>query len=171
MHPRKRSAFRAAVIAAFAVAASACAPAPLYRTNPATATMTPAQALSEAQQRKGQQVVWGGTVVAVENLRDSTVIQVLAYPLDSSQRPRLKQPPTGRFLVEVPGFVEPLDYPADAPVTIAGTLDGTRHDKVGQAEYDFPLVRSTSLHRWTREEMAEGRSNFRFGVGVGAGSW
>lgn len=164
-----RSGIRLFAGAALALLVAACAPAPLYKVPRASAAMTPAQALSEADSVRGQQVVWGGTVVSVRNLPDSTVVQVLAYPLDSSQRPRLKQPPTGRFLVEVPGFVEPLNYPTGAAVTLEGTLAGTRRDLVGKADYDFPVVKSSALHRWTPEEMRQGHPNFSFGVGVGTG--
>lgn len=171
MHRSWFAASRAAVLAVFALAVAACAPAPIYKAGPASIATTPAEALASAATLKGRHVVWGGTVVSVQNLPTTSVIQVLAYPLDASQRPRLKQPPTGRFLAEVQGFVEPLNYPVGAPITLEGALDGTRHDKIGQADYDFPLVRSGGVHRWTPEEMAKGHPNFSFGVGVGAGSW
>lgn len=154
---------------ALPVAIAACAPAPIYRTGPSSVTATPGQVATAPQNFRGLAVVWGGTVVSVHNRPDHTDIEILAYPLDSSQRPRLKQAPLGRFIAMVPGFVEPLDFPAGAPVTLRGTLDGARGGMVGDANYTFPLVHSEAMHRWTADEMRQGHPNVSFGVGVGIG--
>ena len=37
----------------------------------------------------GSAVLWGGMIVEVDNRADRTEIEVLAYPLDARQRPRL----------------------------------------------------------------------------------
>jgi outer membrane lipoprotein len=114
-------------------------------------------------------VIWGGTVVSVKNLAGDTEIEVLAYPLDASQRPRLKGAAAGRFIAVLSGYVEPLNYPPGSPITVSGTLNGSRAGKVGQAGYVFPLVQVTQSHRWTADEMQRGHPNIHFGVGVGVG--
>lgn len=151
------------------VAIAACAPAPIYRTGPSSVTATPEQVATSPQNFQGLEVVWGGTVVSVQNRPDHSDIEILAYPLDSSQRPRLKQPALGRFVAIVAGFVDPLNFPAGAPVTLRGTLDGARGGMVGDANVTFPLVRSDAIHRWTAEEMRAGHPNVNFGIGVGIG--
>lgn len=154
-------------VALLAAAAAACAPAPLYKTGPSSVTATPDQVATAPQNFRGLHVVWGGAVVSVTNLRTDSEIEILAYPLDSSQRPRMNKPAVGRFIALVPGFVEPLNFPAGALVTVSGTLAGTRSGAVGAAPYTFTLVRSDGMHRWTAEEMRQGHPNVSIGVGVG----
>jgi outer membrane lipoprotein len=67
------------------------------------------------------------------------------------------------------GYVEPLDYPAGALMTISGKLNGSRAGKVGEANYVFPLVAVAQSHVWTSEEMTRGRNNVHFGLGLGVG--
>lgn len=161
--------WRLLLAVALPAALAACAPAPIYKTGPSSVTATPAQVASAPQNFRGLEVVWGGTVVSVHNATDHSDIEILAYPLDSSQRPRLQQAALGRFVAVVPGFVDPLDFPSGAPVTLRGTLDGARGGMVGDANVTFPLVRSEAMHRWTPEEMRAGHPNVNFGIGVGIG--
>lgn len=146
---------------------AACAPAPIYKPGPSSVAATPQQVATSPQNFRGLQVVWGGSVVSVHNFPDHSEIEILAYPLDSSQRPLLQQPAIGRFIATVPGFVEPMNYPPGALVTLRGTLDGARSGQVGDANYTFALVHSDAMHRWTAEEMRQGHPNISIGVGVG----
>ena len=146
---------------------AACAPAPIYKATPSSVDATPQQVATSPANFRNMQVVWGGSVISVRNLADSSEIEILAYPLDSSQRPRPKQPAIGRFIAIVQGFVEPMDYPPGSLVTLRGTPDGTRSGEVGQAGYTFPLVHGEAMHRWTPGEMRQGHPNISIGVGVG----
>lgn len=167
MRSPSRFTLRVFTMSALAIVLAACAPAPLYKTAPAAEATTPQQAAASPQAHYGQQVVWGGSVVAVRNLADHSEIEVLAYPLDSSQRPRTQKPALGRFIAIATGFVEPMDYPPGALVTLRGTLDGARAGTVGQAPYTFALLHSDAMHRWTAEEMRQGHPNISVGLGVG----
>lgn len=157
----------AALVAAAALVLGACAPAPIYKTDAATVAATPQQVATSPQNFHGAPVVWAGTVVHVSNFPDHSEIEILGYPMDRSQRPRLKQPANGRFIAWVSGYVEPLDYPTGAPITVVGTVQGTRQGSVGEAAYTFPVLRSTGSHRWTADEMRQGHPNISIGVGVG----
>lgn len=148
---------------------ASCAPAPIYKTNTATVVATPAQVGQSPERYSNNEVIWGGRIVHVSNFADHSEIELLAYPLDSSQRPRANDSGSGRFMAVLHGYVEPLDYPAGSLMTVAGKLNGTRAGKVGEADYVFPLVDATQSHVWTPEEMSKGRSNIQFGVGVGVG--
>ncbi len=148
---------------------AACAPAPLYKTSVSTVIATPAQVAQTPERYSGNEVVWGGRIVHVGNFPDHSEIELLGYPLDSSQRPRANDSGGGRFIAVLRGYVEPLDYPAGALMTVDGKLNGTRAGKVGEADYLFPLVDVRQSHVWTSEEMGKGRNNVRFGVGVGVG--
>ena len=159
---------RLALPAALLVLA-ACAPAPIYKTTGNAVLATPAQVAQTPEHYSGNEVVWGGRIVHVSNFQDHSEIELLAYPLDSSQRPRANDSGNGRFIAVLRGYVEPLDYPAGALMTVDGKLNGTRAGQVGQADYLFPLVDVAQSHVWTAEEMQKGRSNVHFGVGLGVG--
>lgn len=148
---------------------AACAPAPIYKATPATIVATPAQVAQTPERYASAQVIWGGRVVGVKNFADHSEIEVLAYPLDSSQRPKFGAGGSGRFIATAKGYLEPMNYPEGAPITVEGQLAGTRGGKVGQADYLFPLVQITQSHVWTAEEMRGGHPNVHFGVGLGVG--
>lgn len=156
---------------ALALAVAACAPAPRYPTNASFVATTPAQVATAPGNFADAQVVWGGTVIGVDNAQEHTEIRILGYPLGASQRPRLQQPAIGRFIADVPGFLDPLDYPDGVPVTVLGRIHGAQTSSVGNAAYRYPVVsiQGQDLHRWTAEEMRQGHPNIHFGVGVGVG--
>lgn len=157
------------ILPALLLGLAACAPAPIYKATPGTVAATPMQVAQTPEQFARGQVIWGGSVVGVRNLPDQSEIEILAYPLDSSQRPLLRADASGRFIAVVPGYVEPMNYPAGALITIDGQLAGTRAGQVGQASYVFPLVKVAQSHVWTADEMRSGHPNVSFGVGVGVG--
>jgi outer membrane lipoprotein len=159
---------RLAVPAALLMLA-ACAPAPIYKTTGAAVTAAPFQVAQTPEQFSGNEVIWGGRIVQVKVFSDHSEIELLAYPLDSSQRPKANDSGNGRFIAVMPGYVEPLDYPSGALMTVDGKLNGSRAGKVGEADYVFPLVGVAQSHVWTTEEMNKGRNNVRFGVGLGVG--
>jgi len=151
----------------FALALSACAPAPIYKKTPATAAVPPEQVAREPERYGSSDVIWGGRIVQVRNFADHSEVEVLAYPLDGSQRPKASDNGNGRFIAAMPGYVESLDFPAGGLVTVSGRLNGTRTGNVGQASYTFPLVSVNQSHVWTAKEMSGGHPNISFGLGVG----
>jgi len=150
-------------------ALAACAPAPIYKADASVVTATPQQVAAAPNAYPQAQVIWGGTIIGVNNLSNRTDIEILAYPLDASQRPRLKSEALGRFIAELPGFVEPMNYPDGAPITVRGQITGTQAGLVDHATYIYPMVsvRNGDLHLWTPQEMDQGHPHFSFGVGVG----
>lgn len=148
---------------------AACAPAPIYKPASDAVTAPPFQVAQSPEQFANRQVIWGGRIVSVNNLADHSEVEILAYPLDSSQRPRANDSGNGRFIAVMPGYVEALDYPAGGLITVSGSLNGSRAGKVGQADYVFPLVQVNQSHVWTADEMNKGKNNVHFGVGVGVG--
>lgn len=158
------------LIATAVLSLVACAPKPLYKTAPNLTQATPAAVSSTPESYAQVSVIWGGRIVALTNFADHTEVQLLAYPLDSSQRPQVKEGRAeGRFIAIVPGYLEPLNYPPGDLMTFSGHLKGVRSSKVGQADYVFPLVAADQYHLWTAEELRSPWSNVHLGVGVGVG--
>lgn len=150
-------------------ALAGCAPKPIFHTQVPSIAATPAQVAQTPERYAHSTVIWGGKVVQVTNLADHSEIEILGYPLDASQRPRASDTGGGRFIAVMAGYVEPLEYPDGALMTVSGTLDGSRAGQVGEASYVFPLVKVVQAHLWTPEELRQGRSNVHFGVGLGVG--
>jgi len=150
-----------------ALALAACAPAPIYKPAPDAVAAVPAQVAQSPERYANGSVIWGGRIVGVTNYADHSEIELLAYPLDGSQRPKANDSGNGRFIAVMQDYVEPLDYPAGGLMTVSGRIDGSRAGKVGGAAYVFPLVRVAQAHVWSADEMRKGHPNVSFGVGVG----
>ena len=152
--------------AALTMLLAACAPAPIYKADASTVTAAPSAVAAAPERYTGREVIWGGRIVGVHNFPDHSEIELLGYPLDSSQRPRLDQTAGGRFIALMPGYVESMDYPDGAPMTLRGRIEGTRTGKVGEVDYVFPQVAVEQSHRWTPDEMTKPHVSFGVGVGV-----
>jgi len=127
---------------------SGCQPRPdALRLAPAETEIQPRQVVESAAY-DGRQVAWGGIVVESRNLVDRTRIELLAFPLDNDGHPKVNASPTGRFLADYFGFLDPVDYGAGRRITVRGTLHGTQSGKVGEAAYTYPLVEAVEMKLW-----------------------
>ena len=79
---------------------TACASGPDFNTMGVDPLLTPRGVTAKPQPATGKSVQWGGTIVSTANLQNSTQIEVLAYPLDSSGRPNTDGAAQGRFILE-----------------------------------------------------------------------
>ena len=127
-------------------------------------TMTPEEAVEEGI--KDTQVLWGGTIISSENRSDQTIITVLYYPLDKSQRPQVEKTPASRFKIVYPGYLETMLYAPDREITVHGTLQNSMVGKVGDAPYHFAVVKADKVYLWP---LRSNDSKVRFGIGVGIG--
>ena len=155
----------------FSMLLGACAGSPDYANYGAEAALTPQRVSARPELGAGKQVLWGGVIMKTVNLKDKTQIEVLAFPLNSRERPKIDQPPLGRFIVEKQGFLEPANYASQRQITVLGTVTGTLPGQVGESDYNYPLVTHTQHTLWPIHRGYTG-SNIRFGVGRGGnGSW
>lgn len=149
---------------------AACATGPIKLEQPASsisvaqvrATIEDNDASQVSQQT---QVLWGGTVLNVSNLADSTQVEILAYPLDRRQRPMTGRTAQGRFVASYEGFVEPLSFPPGRIVTLLGTLTDPVRGVVGDVDYVYPSINVSESHLWSEQELAP-RSRVSFGIGI-----
>ncbi len=124
--------------------------------------------LAHPRRTRGARVRWGGLVV-----RDSvgpvhSTLTILAYPLGSNGRPRLRDLPEGRFQAVAPGYLDPMLFARGQLVTVVGTVIGTRVGRIGEARYVYPRVQILATHIW-RLYYPPRRGHWHFGLGIGIG--
>lgn len=115
---------------------------------------------------QGTKVVWGGVIINTEVRKQSTQIEVLAYPVDRFGEPDRHAQAQGRFLINHPGFLEPADYGAGRWISVVGTIGQNRPGKVGEAHYIFPVIHTSQIHLWPQPADSDTRTRFHFGIGI-----
>lgn len=145
-----------------------CASVPEFDTSKVDRSLTPQSVIAEPEISSGKVALWGGTILETRNLKQTTQIEMLAYPLDASQRPMLEGKPLGRFIVNHSGYLEPTTYAQGRHLTVLGTVSGSQDGSVGETSYSYPLIDDSQLHLWSQSD-GGGRTSFHFGLGVGIG--
>jgi outer membrane lipoprotein len=100
----------------------------------------------------GQEVRWGGIILNVDNQREESILEILAYPLDKSSRPKIDRMALGRFLLHSNQFLDPAIYPRDRELTVVGIIQGVEKRKIGEFEYPYPLIEGRVLYVWPERE-------------------
>ena len=81
---------------------SACAGLPPAIENAPAVQLSYNQVSRDINSYKDAPVRWGGVIIDVENEAQSSLMQVVFYPLDYSGRPLLHKAGEGRFVVKSP---------------------------------------------------------------------
>ena len=131
---------------------SACAGLPSAVKDVPVVDIPYSQASQNISNYKDASVRWGGVIIDVENEQDSSLVQVLFYPLDSYGRPQLNKPGEGRFVIKSPEFLDPVVYAKDKEVTVAGTLIGDIERTIGKRVVRLPLISATAIYLWPNNE-------------------
>lgn len=143
----------------------ACANTPQFDTKEVDKSLTPKSVIAEPKMSSNKMALWGGTILDTRNLKDSTQIEVLAYPLDSSHRPLQDKKPLGRFIVQHQGYLEPTTYAQGKLVSILGKISGKQEGKIGESHYSYPVISAQKLHLWSNDD-GRNKSSFHFGIGI-----
>ncbi len=95
----------------------------------------------------GRTILWGGIIVSVEHLKESTIIEVFQTELTSTHSPSFSVDSSqGRFLIEASGFLDNLIYTPKRGITVAGVIKGVRVKKIDNMSYTYPVVKPLELH-------------------------
>jgi outer membrane lipoprotein len=142
-----------------------CSSKPLLPTEGVNTELTAQRVVDLERGVSGSRVLWGGVIVNITNLRERSRLEVLAYPLDSKQRPQTDQPAGRRFFAYHPGYLESTDYAAGRQVSMVGTVGGIEEAPLGEHRYRYPVLNSERLHLWPVEP-PQSEPKVRFGIGV-----
>lgn len=96
----------------------------------------------------GSRVRWGGNITQVENRRDATLVEVVEHPLSDNGYPLNTSESQGRFVAQIPGFLDPAIYAEGRQITVVGTLKPSVQRKIGEYPYEFPVVAVDKYQLW-----------------------
>lgn len=96
----------------------------------------------------GQKVRWGGTILATENGQNTSLVSIVAFPLNAQGRPVQSGESMGRFIASIDDFLEPLVYSADRQITVTGSILRTEPRKVGDYTYNYPVIKVDNYYLW-----------------------
>jgi len=151
-------------LALYGLLISGCASPPVIDATGADRHLTPDGVVRNIDASLGHRVLWGGGIIASTNLHDATRLEVLAYPLDSSQHPDDDAKPLGRFYIIRPGYLETMDFAQGRRVTVRGPIVDVRSGRVGNTPYLYPVVGAEDLYLWPQAGRSEAPDvSFHFG--------
>jgi outer membrane lipoprotein len=162
---KRRSPVLAAFVQVTCALLGACA-TPVFRDIDNAVAIAANDVQQNPESYRGVAVIWGGRIVAVENRAETTEVEVVAYPLDRDQQPMPDAPSEGRFMLVLPGFVEPFDYPAGRHLTVYGVLSGAQIGRVQEHPYVYPLLRAGKVHVWPWGFIFDKRPRVTIGIGA-----
>lgn len=142
---------RILLIISYLILLSACTSLPEVIKNIPVTDVSYEVASKNAEIYKNTQVRWGGTVIATENEKEFSFIQILFYPLDSSGYPQLNQEPSGRFVIASSDFLDPAIYTKDRVITVAGVLNGSIDRTIGNKMISVPLLFAKAVYLWPKD--------------------
>lgn len=142
-----------------------CASTPDFDTKQVDQSLTPQSVIAEPDASRGKIALWGGTILDTRNQEKLTRIEVLAYPLNSSQRPLLESKPLGRFIVQYKGYLEPTTFAQGRLITIIGSVGDSQSGMVGESSYTYPVINAQQVHLWSQDDSGS-RTSFHLGIGV-----
>lgn len=146
------------------LALAACASSPL-KLDGVDRALNPAMVGSE-HPNIGKRVVWGGMIIKTQPLKENTQVEILAFPVDSYGEPDRNAASLGRFLILHKGFLEPAEFAAGRWVSAVGVVGESKSGKVGEADYNFPVIQAEQLHLWPESSRSDSNTRFHFGIGI-----
>ncbi|MCC6502713.1 MAG: Slp family lipoprotein [Deltaproteobacteria bacterium] len=115
----------------------------------------------------GKSVVFGGTIIRVENFENITVMEVVQEGLNSQLKPVAQEESAGRFLVRFKEFKDPAIFSAGKHITVAGVVTGTETRPLGKATYRYPVLEPEEHYLWEPSDYDRGRTSVGIGIGFG----
>lgn len=104
---------------------------------------------------EGAPVRWGGQIVAVENKKEYSELEILQYPSNHYGKPRSNLDSAGRFKVRISGFLDPLVFEKGRLITFLGELGEPAEGIIGEQAYMYPVVLASGYYMWKDVEEYE----------------
>jgi outer membrane lipoprotein len=125
------------------------------------------QLLENPDAYRGKVLLLGGEIINTENVPNKTVIVVLQRSLGYNQKPDSEGESKGRFIVSIPGFLDPAIYRPRRKITVVGSVMGKQVRPLGELEYAYPVIEKKELYIWPVEGASATSPRFHIGIGIG----
>jgi len=106
------------------------------------------QVREDANSVQGNLARWGGVIAKVTNNADSTMLEVVHFPLKSTSRPKQGNETQGRFRVYFSGLLDPIIYKEGRSITVLGNIVNEEQGKIGEHKYTYPVLKASYVHLW-----------------------
>ncbi|MCW9012968.1 MAG: Slp family lipoprotein [Gammaproteobacteria bacterium] len=107
-----------------------------------------AQVRTNVDRYLSQKIRWGGVILNIEHKQNASWLTIVARPLNDDGQPTTGDHSPGRFIAVVNEFLEPMVYKQDREITVTGQLIRTETLKVGEFDYEYPLVQVDHHYLW-----------------------
>lgn len=148
---KNKSKIQGLICAGFLVLVSGCGSRiPPAINDPDVGAVEVAQVRSSPEAFYSNKVRWGGILLSVENTANQSKLTIVSFPTNEEGRPIVSANSPGRFIAVVDGFLEPLVYRENREITVVGRVAQPESGKVGEYDYDFPVVTVDDFHLWPK---------------------
>ncbi|MFH1102643.1 MAG: Slp family lipoprotein [Pseudomonadota bacterium] len=100
----------------------------------------------------GKVFILGGYILEVRNLAEKTELVVLQAPLSFQDEPGSKDESRGRFIIFHVAFLDPEIYKKNRKITVAGTITGSRVERIENHDFTYPTMDAVEIYLWPRFE-------------------
>jgi outer membrane lipoprotein len=100
----------------------------------------------------GANARWGGEIVAVENKKEYSELEILQFPSNHYGKPRTSLDSAGRFKVRVAEFIDPLVFEKGRLITFVGELGEPAEGIIGEQTYVYPVLLASGYYMWKDTE-------------------
>lgn len=126
------------------------------------------QVAADPAKYTGKSVVFGGTILNVENMENVTEMEVVQEGMNSQLKPVERGESAGRFIVRFNRFMDPAIFSAGKRITVAGVITGTETRPLGKGTYRYPVIEPKEHYLWEPSDYDRGGGP-RIGIGIGLG--
>lgn len=110
-----------------------------------------------ANTEQGNTARWGGIIAKVTNNANNSMLEIVHFPLKSSAIPKQGNETLGRFRVYFSGLLDPVIYKEGRSITALGTVAASEEGKIGEHEYNYPVLTATKIHLWEQKKQVDVR--------------
>ena len=144
---------------------TSCAIGPKFDAKTYQHEPAPNAVSNNIQATQGAKVLWGGIIINQHQGAERAQLEILAYPLDSKQKPDVSKAPMGRYLAIKDDYLEITDFNQGRLITTIGTINDVQPGLVGQATLVYPIIEIKQIHLWPLQSQSS-EPKFHIGVGV-----
>lgn len=105
----------------------------------------------------GKNVMVGGIIAETRSSGDVMQLEIAQLELHENGVPDESSPSAGRFLLVSGELLDPVFYRPGRLITVIGEIKGQRVQKLGGADYRYPLVSAKEIRLFRASEPPPGR--------------